>query len=35
MYLTKKGKNEKYKDSDGNIRYEFTEMINAFLSIVD
>ncbi|MCG1457747.1 AAA family ATPase [Staphylococcus epidermidis] len=26
---------EKYEDSDGNIRYEFTEMINDFLSIVD
>lgn len=26
---------EKYEDSYGNIRYEFTEMINDFLSIVD
>ena len=26
---------EKYEDSDGNIKYEFTEMINDFLSIVD
>lgn len=26
---------ERYIDSDGNIRYEFTEMINDFLSIVD
>lgn len=35
MYLTKQGEAEKYKDSDGNIRYEFTKMITAFLSIVD
>ncbi|MGC9646725.1 TOPRIM nucleotidyl transferase/hydrolase domain-containing protein [Staphylococcus epidermidis] len=35
MYLTKKREVEKYKGSDGNIRYEFTEMINDFLSIVD
>ncbi|WP_394524187.1 AAA family ATPase (plasmid) [Staphylococcus xylosus] len=26
---------EKYKDSHGNIRYEFTEMINDFLKLVD
>ncbi|MCD8794661.1 hypothetical protein [Staphylococcus gallinarum] len=26
---------EEYEDSYGNIRYEFTEMINDFLSIVD